>query len=93
MIDADWEPGGPPRFRRREFRRRFWMRRLAFHLITYVIVMAVLVGINALMGGRWWSLWIAGVWGGFLLLRFVVGALVWQMLGPGPRRRRYRDVW
>jgi hypothetical protein len=51
------------------------------HLLTYVVVVGIMVAINALIGGRWWSFWIAAAWGGFLVLRFVVAAIIWRTLG------------
>jgi hypothetical protein len=55
---------------------------MLLHLLTYVVVVGILIAVNALIGGRSWSLWIAAVWGGFLLLRFVVATIIWRMLGP-----------
>jgi hypothetical protein len=60
----------------RERRQRWLRRRLLLHLLTFVVVISILVVINAFTGGRWWSLWIAAVWGGFLLLRFLVGIAI-----------------
>jgi peptidoglycan biosynthesis protein MviN/MurJ (putative lipid II flippase) len=77
-----------------EFRRgsRF-CRRIALHLITYAIVVAILIGVNAVLGGPWWSLGIAAIWGGFLVLRFVVMAIVWRAMAPkGPRGGNWRGT-
>ncbi len=64
-------------------------RRLLLHLLTYVVVVGILVAINFAIGGRWWSLGIAAVWGGFLVLRFAVSAFLWRRWGPRrPMARR-----
>ncbi len=44
--------------------------RLKFYrdLATYVVVVSGLFLIDWLTGGDWWVQWVAGIWGGFLLL-------------------------
>ena len=73
-------------------RRGNWLRRrILFHVLAYLIVVGILVTINAVLGGAWWSLGIALVWGGFLFLRFVVMAVLWHFMRPkGPVGPRWR---
>ena len=44
--------------------------RLKFYrdIITYVVVVSGLFVLDWLTGGDWWVQWVAGIWGGLLLL-------------------------
>lgn len=57
-------------------------RKLNFYrnLVTFVVVVGILALINWLTGDYWWVAWVAGIWGGFLLLDFLrdfVGPALW----------------
>ena len=38
-------------------------RLFRWHLLAYCVVMGILVGINILVGGGWWSFWPMCAWG------------------------------
>lgn len=59
---------------RLEGKRAFWQ-----HLITYLVVNGVLVGIWAITGaGYFWPIWVVGFWGIGLVLH------AWQTFGQKP---------
>jgi len=60
--------------RRRVMRRRFLVRRV----FTSAMIILILLVINVLTGGPWWSLWVAAIWGGLLLLRVGTTIVFWQ---------------
>jgi len=62
---------------RREVRRKLNFYR---NLVTFVVVIGILALINWLTGDYWWVAWVAGIWGGLLLLDFLrdfVGPALW----------------
>ena len=62
---------------RHEVRRRLNFYRNVF---TFVVVVGILAIINWLTSDYWWVAWVAGIWGGFLVLDFLrdfVGPLLW----------------
>jgi hypothetical protein len=70
---------GDPEYRavRRRVRRRLEFFR---HVATYVVIVGGLALIDWLSGGGWWVQWIAGIWGGLLVLQFLttfVSPLLW----------------
>ncbi len=51
-------------------------RRLMIRLMSYLLVVSILVAINLVTGGRWWSLGVAAIWGGVLILRLVTAWVI-----------------
>jgi hypothetical protein len=54
--------------------RRFLVRRV----FTSAVIIFILLVINVLTGGPWWSPWVAAIWGGLLLLRVGTTIVFWQ---------------
>jgi hypothetical protein len=54
------------RIRRRVRQRLDFMR----HLVTFAVVVGAFALLDWLTGGGWWVQWLAGIWGGILLLQF-----------------------
>ncbi len=71
-------------------RRDIWMKRmLVRRVVIWAAIVSVLIVINLAVGGRMWSLGIAAIMGGLLLLRV---ALIYffsrrRPSGTGPWRR------
>lgn len=71
--------GGDPEYRaiRRRVRQRLEFVR---HLATFAFVVGGLALLDWITGGGWWVQWVAGIWGGILLLQFFtafVSPLLW----------------
>ena len=62
--------------------RRKVRQKLNFYrsLVTFIVVVGALALADWLTGGDWWVQWVAGIWGGLLLLdllRIFVGPTFW----------------
>jgi hypothetical protein len=62
--------------------RRKVRQKLNFYrdLVTFIVVVGALALADGLTGGDWWVQWVAGIWGGLLLLdllRVFVRPLFW----------------
>jgi len=81
MSGGPWGEEGSERREIQQIRHEV-RRRLKFHrnVLTFVVVVGILALINWLTSDDWWVAWVAGIWGGFLVLEFLrgfVGPLLW----------------
>lgn len=73
--DRDGGDGEIRRIRQRVRQRLDFYR----HIVTFAIVVGGLALLNWFTSDYWWVAWVAGIWGGLLLLQFI-GAFVSPML-------------
>jgi len=81
MSGGPWGEEGSERREIQQIRHEV-RRRLKFYrnVLTFVVVVGILALINWLTSDDWWVAWVAGIWGGFLVLEFLrgfVGPLLW----------------
>jgi len=68
------------------------LKKFYTHLITYIVIMALLFFVDLADGGNWWVHWPAIGWGLFVLMHGISVGFGIGMFGPGWEEKKIKEI-